>query len=128
MKKCPKCGELLGDSALTCFKCKSSQPKSTSYRKICQKCQSIYSSSASTCEKCHSTLAVHYDHQSIPVSQEESEMWPYVVGFLFPVVGVILGLIYIGQKKSNGGSVLGLSLFASIFWVILSTFLIPKLF
>lgn len=123
MKVCPKCGEVNGDNNAACFKC-NAPLKMTSYRKICSHCQSIYDAEKTQCDKCGRELSVYSDERS--GGGMSGENWPYVVAALFPGIGIILGLIYIAQKRDDGSSVLILSLVANVIWILLALFVFSR--
>lgn len=117
MKTCPKCKELNGEHTTTCFKCGHILPE-VAYRKICPKCGLTYSNKIDTCENCHITLSVYNPNVTIE-SGMGAEKWPYIVGFFIPLIGIILGLIYIAQRREDGKSVLITSLAALFFWTLM---------
>lgn len=124
MKTCPSCGELVGDTVKTCFKChytfpSTAVPSAPEY-KVCPKCKKLYKSSVESCEACHIPLAAY----SSPDVGYKSEKWPYILGFLFPAIGIVLGLIYISQKEDKGPSVLGVSVVGGIIWGIVIALLL----
>lgn len=112
MKTCPSCGELLGNDVTKCFKCGTLIAKNEGYQKICPRCNLVFSSKATECERCHGPLSVY--SSALAAAQRQSsdrgEIWPYLLAFFFPYIGIILGLIFVAQKRDNGGRVLGFSL------------------
>lgn len=104
MKICPKCGESNGTNAPSCFKCGCVLPAELGYMKICPKCRATYHARATTCENCHVPLAVYSDQSTACAST--GEKWPYVIAVFVPLVGIILGLIFIAQRRPDGPSVL----------------------
>ena len=127
MRKCPKCGELNGDNNTSCYKCGAAIGPASSYQKICPKCKKIYSDRAGTCEDCHIPLTMYtknltYDFGNGP------EGWMYAIAILLPMIGIILGLIYLARKEDSiGKSLLIAAIVANIVWVALS-FLIFNVF
>ncbi len=121
MKTCPSCGELLGNDVTKCFKCGALMSKSEGYQKICPRCNLIFNSKATECERCHGPLSVY--SSALATAQKQSsgsgEFWPYLLAFLFPYIGIILGLIFVAQKRDNGGGVLGLSLVCLIIFGVI---------
>ena len=121
MRTCPKCGESNGDNNTHCFKCGAFIGAIDTYQKICPKCGLIYSSKASRCERCGRPLSVYSG--SVPGTSSSSDgasvMWPYIVAFLLPTIGIILGLIFIAQRRDEGPSVLITSIVASVVWILL---------
>jgi len=104
MRTCSKCGELNGDSRSDCWKCKNSLGPVDTYKKICPKCGLIFSQKADSCEKCGGRLSVYSgESSSYPSSKESSGCWMYVVAVLLPIVGIILGCIYIARGDDELG-------------------------
>ena len=105
MKTCPKCNESNGDNRTECFKCKASLGPVDTYKKICTKCNLIYSQKTDTCENCGSRLSVYSgDNYSTPYSgSSEGGCWMYIVPVLIPLVGIILGCIYIARREDELG-------------------------
>ena len=125
VKKCPKCGEVNGNSNTACFRCGTIIGPADSYQKICPSCGLVYSSRAERCEKCGTVLAVYSD----PLERQELELeesrpsWPYVVAVLVPWVGILIGLIFLGQKEPEAPGVIGTSIAAGFGWLLLFFFL-----
>jgi len=114
MRTCPKCYEINGDK--TCWKCKTFIGEVNTgnlHRKICPKCGIIFKHNSNTCSECASPLAV-YDEQ--PKNTSKSGCWMYVIAFLIPLIGLILGLIYIAKDEEETGK--PLMIFSIIIWVI----------
>ena len=101
------------------FKCGAFISAQENYKKICPKCGAIYSAKAEECEDCHCTLMVYNDSAAISAEESRSETWPYIIAVLFSTIGLIIGLIFIAQKREEGPSVLITSLVASVVWGIL---------
>jgi len=95
MRICPKCFEINGDNNSTCWKCKTFIGEVSTgniHRKICPKCGIIYKHNVNICSECGGTLAVYDDQQNVTT---ESGCWMYIIAFFIPLIGVVLGLIYI---------------------------------
>lgn len=104
MRTCPKCNELNGDNRTECFKCKTSLGAVDSYKKICSKCGLIFSQKAESCEKCGNRLSVYSGSSSYENKNSDSSgCWMYVVSVLVPLVGIILGCIYISRREDELG-------------------------
>jgi len=127
MKTCPKCGELVGNSVSSCFKCKHSfgmtaSGSSGTNRRRCPDCGLVYYYPQKTCPTCktslnpyHSTMGSRNTYQNQrDDSMDVPPTWQYVVGILFPIVGIILGIVYLTQKRESAGLMLILSLIASV--------------
>jgi len=134
MIECPKCHELNGESMLICFKCGSSITKKKEIKKICRNCGEIYRGdmSLSQCPSCDNYLSI-YDPEVQPRRTKgrqhgnTPERWQYIIAFFIPFIGLILGLIYVGQKDERGKGILIFSTVMMVVWVIVST-LIEVLF
>ena len=113
MKTCPKCGELNGENSTQCFQC-GTHLKVSAYQKICPKCKQIYRADQEYCDNCpDTTLSVYMPDD--PCEKGGSVTWMYVVGFLFPLIGIILGIVYIARREEElGKSLLLFSIFAPI--------------
>lgn len=117
MRKCPKCGELNGDNNTRCYQCGAVIGPVSSYQKICPKCKKIYSDRADTCEDCHVPLTM-YTKDLAYDSGKGSNFWMYIVAVLLPLIGVILGLIYLARKEDSiGKNVLITAIVAGVLWV-----------
>lgn len=107
MRTCPKCNELNGESRTECWKCKTSLGAVDTYKKICPKCGFIYSQKTENCEKCGGRLSVcSKDTEYKGSDSDNSGCWLYVVSVLFPLVGIILGCIYIARREDELGKYL----------------------
>ncbi|MDQ2087896.1 hypothetical protein RBH29_15805 [Herbivorax sp. ANBcel31] len=103
MKTCSKCGELNGNGRNDCWKCSTSLKENT-YKKICTKCGLLYSHKAEMCEQCSGRLSV-YSGDSYYTTSSGSDIgcWMYVVSFFVPIIGIILGCIYIARGEDDEG-------------------------
>ena len=116
MRKCPKCGELNGDNNTSCYQCGAVIGPVSSYQKICPKCKKIYSDRADTCEDCHVPLTM-YTKDLTYDSDKGSNFWMYIVAVLLPLIGIILGLIYLARKEDSvGKNVLITAIVAGVIW------------
>lgn len=118
MKTCPKCGEDNGNNNRNCYKCGYTFDDDKDVKKMCPVCSAIYLPGTKMCEDCGAKLVPYTDI----ISNYEPEMfekWPYVVAVLLPFVGLILGLIFIGQQRREGPSTLGISIVSGIIWAII---------
>lgn len=106
MKECPKCGELNGDQNERCYKCNEYLGKSVVKKKICPKCMEVYyDSELDSCPKCHENLK-NYDSVSTGSYSSgrygpDVPIWAYVISVLLPVVGIIMGLIYLARGDDD---------------------------
>lgn len=122
MKECPKCGELNGDNNERCYKCNTVLEAAPSYR-VCPKCKTIYSAKSQTCERCGVPLAVYTAEMSY-ASTGSADKWMYVIAVLFPLIGIILGMIYLARREDDiGKPVLIASVVASIVWGVVFSFI-----
>ncbi len=99
MKTCEKCGELNGEERETCWKCGNDLRVrlEDTYQKFCPKCGAIYPKEAERCEKCGGPLGVYSAEAVRRVNEEPAEEKGhpvmYILSFLFPLVGLVLGLV-----------------------------------
>lgn len=104
MRTCPKCNELNGDNRTECWKCKEFLGAVDIYKKICPKCGLIFSQKTESCDKCGGRLSVYSENTGYRTSNSDnSGCWMYVVSVLIPLVGIILGCIYIARKEDELG-------------------------
>lgn len=104
MKTCPKCGELNGEDRDSCFKCRTRLNSNRRIRKICPKCGAAYSYSPNkeTCDECGTRLSVS-SYDSNATTQGYAEWWHYAVAILFPLIGLIMGLVYLSRGEDELG-------------------------
>lgn len=87
--------------------------------KHCIKCGETNADERETCWKCNEPLP----------KPEKVESWMYLIAFLIPLAGIILGCIKVGQKDNEGGkkliliAILGAVIFAGA-WYLKGYFLI----
>lgn len=106
MRECPKCGELNGDQNERCYKCNEYLGKSAVKKKICPRCMEVYyDSEIDSCPKCHERLR---DFDSVSTSSyhgggygPDVPVWAYIVSVLFPMIGIIMGLIYLTRGDDD---------------------------
>ncbi|ADQ40879.1 hypothetical protein Calkr_1377 [Caldicellulosiruptor acetigenus I77R1B] len=121
MRICPKCGELNGENRTECWKCGSILGPVDKYKKICLKCGRIYPQKAEICDECGGELAVYdVDTNYNNTKTDSSVGWLYIVSILFPVVGIILGCIYIARREDNLGKSL---IITSVVVIVISIFM-----
>lgn len=104
MKTCPKCGELNGDDRSDCFKCKTKLPNTGKLRKVCPQCGALYTYSPQKmeCDDCGVRLQVQ-SYDSNASTQGYAEWWHYAVAILFPLIGLIMGLVYLSRGDDELG-------------------------
>ena len=124
MRECPKCGELNGNNSTRCYKCNAALGPVMDYKKVCPKCKMIYSAKKDTCDRCHIPLAV-YNEEILNSSGGGTDGWMYLIAVLFPLIGIIMGLIYLARQEDHiGKSLLITSIVTSFIWgIIVSLFL-----
>ncbi|HOL22081.1 hypothetical protein [Acetivibrio saccincola] len=104
MRTCPKCNELNGENRTECWKCKTFLGAVDTYKKICPKCGLIFSQKTENCDKCGERLSVYSESANFKTSNSDnSGCWMYVVSVLIPLVGIILGCIYIAREEDELG-------------------------
>ncbi len=73
-------------------------------KKICKYCNGIYTKNVDECPKCQ--MPLHW-YDGSPIKNRNSgdslELWMFVVAFLIPIVGFVLGCIRIGKGDNDGG-------------------------
>jgi hypothetical protein len=67
------------------------------------KCGTVYSSKIDVCERCHSNLVVVHNASSVQYEGGSGNGILCVVSLLFPLIGFILGLIYIAKDDGDQG-------------------------
>lgn len=104
MKTCPNCGEMNGEANDKCYKCGADLSQISGEKRYCEYCKEIYAPKTKECPKCGMPTIV-YD--PITMSQVHNaggvEMWMYVIAFLIPIVGLVLGCIQVGKNDKAGG-------------------------
>jgi hypothetical protein len=98
--------------------------QSDTYKKICPSCRLIYSKNANVCTKCGGQLAVYDESVEESHSHADSNTWLYVVAVLLPIVGIILGCVYISKDENElGKSLIITSIVTSVIYVIITLIL-----
>lgn len=104
MRTCSTCNELNGKNRSYCYQCNTFLGAVDQFKKVCRSCGSIFEQKVDHCNKCGVQLSVysgdtfnHY-HES-----DEGEMWMFVVSVIIPLLGIVLGLIYIARKEDDLG-------------------------
>lgn len=111
MRTCPSCKELNGDSNEYCYKCNAYIGPVNSYqKKVCPNCDISYPPKKPYCDVCGRALVsasgVDYDQFEVKKSASSVpcvETWMYIVGFLIPIVGLVLGCIQVAKNDKQGG-------------------------
>lgn len=128
MRECPSCKELNGENNEYCYKCNAYiGPVESRRNKTCPTCGISYPSNKSYCDVCGKSLGSDSVDDYIPVETKSSssstpyvETWMYIIGFLIPLVGIILGCIQVGKNDKEGGrnliitAIVGMVLYAII--------------
>lgn len=105
MKTCPNCGEMNGEANDKCYKCGADLSRVSGERRCCPYCSEIYSSKVETCPKCERPTVV-FDPSTMKQTHNGGsnvEVWMYVIAFLIPIVGLVLGCIQVGKNDKTGG-------------------------
>ena len=125
MKTCLKCNELNGETRTECWKCKTFLGPVDTYKKICTKCGYIFSAKAENCDKCGGRLSVYTESENYKnVGQDSSGFWMYIVSVVIPLIGIILGCIYIARREDDlGKSLIITGVVSNIIMVALSILL-----
>lgn len=116
MIECPKCHEMNGQNRDTCWKCGTRiqeiriQGMQGPRIKICTNCRKKNPAGAVVCSDCGQRLtgptrAEAWRPKSQPVSNSTSDnpKWMYAVAVLLPLIGIILGCIYISKDERDFG-------------------------
>ena len=121
MRTCPKCNELNGKNRTTCWQYDTFIGPIEMFKKICRSCGSIFDQKIEHCNKCGDLLSVYSGDISNHVEDTDNgEMWMFVVSIIIPLLGIILGLIYIARKDDDlGKSLIITSILANIILIIL---------
>nr|WP_288868597.1 hypothetical protein [uncultured Blautia sp.] len=123
MKKCPECGEMNGDNNTRCYKCNTFLTTVRDERTFCPKCNHVYyDHSLEICPKCRIKLQEYsadrfgeYDN-----GKESGGIWMYVLSALIPIVGLIMGFIYLGRREDDiGRRILIMSVVALFVWALI---------
>lgn len=124
MKTCPNCGEMNGEANDKCYKCGADLSRVSRERRCCPYCSEIYSSKVETCPKCERPTVV-FDPSTMKQTHNggrDAEVWMYVIAFLIPIVGLILGCIQVGKNDKTGGKNLIItSIVSFVLYVIVVT-------
>jgi len=98
-------------------------------KKICSKCGFIFSSNAEFCDACGTRLSVYTGREGYYASKlDNAGCWMYVVAVLIPLVGIILGCIYIARREDElGKSLIITSVVSHIIVLVLGLSLISCL-
>lgn len=97
----------------------------------CPKCDGINKSINEICEYCGYVMKEKdYDNEEIEAQTENdvktSNTSLYVIAFILPFIGIILGIIYIGKNEELGKSLILFSIVAGILsMIIYYLFLFP---
>lgn len=90
----------------------------------CSKCGILNNSTDKKCWNCGTEIVgnkVIYNPQKSSSEKEESTTWLYIIGLLFPIIGMSLGLIYLSKnnKEENelGKSILICSIISAVMYL-----------
>lgn len=105
MKTCPNCGEMNGEANDKCYKCGTDLSQISGERRCCPYCNEIYSPKVETCPKCERPTVVFdpFTMKQTYNGGSDVETWMYVIAFLIPIVGLVLGCIQVGKNDKTGG-------------------------
>lgn len=122
MRVCPNCGESNGDTSRTCWKCSTVLGKAEDCKKLCPDCGAIYQNKHETCDKCGTKLVIYEDTSKSrvgTVQENKADLWMYIASILLPIVGIILGCVYIAkEQKQLGKNLIVFSVACSLLWSI----------
>ena len=128
VKECPKCKESNKAEAKTCFNCGTSlvnvelkglseTDKASQYGNITRKdrkcpfCEKLYDNSYTKCPICGTLLEEKTEkvYYAVPKSSG-GNIGIYILSFLIPIAGLIIGAIWLANGKSDGGVCIALSI------------------
>lgn len=104
MKTCPNCGETNGEANDKCYKCGADLSGVSGEKRYCEYCKEIYSPRTKECPNCGMPTIVYNPATMSQIHNTGNvDMWMYVIAFLIPIVGLILGCIQVGKNDKSGG-------------------------
>ena len=77
--------------------------------KQCSNCQCLNADMAEHCEECGAKLPSYiesFEKKKAKQHSGNSNAWMYILCFLFPIIGLILGFIQLGKGNDNDGKAL----------------------
>ena len=100
-----RCGAHNRPGAQICHNCGKSLKASNTYKK-CPNCGKTFPLSAEECSKCHYKLFVTGDSAAAVEAKNngtsaEIPIWKWVVAFLFPLIGIIMGVCMISVSSAE---------------------------
>lgn len=130
VKVCTKCGELNNLNATSCISCGASlinasitgvsedEKKLESQVKHCPVCDRVLSGDVSACPHCGAALSKIKERQYYATNSQSSvgNIGIYVLSFLIPLVGIIVGAIWLANsdRKEDGVTALALAILGII--------------
>lgn len=135
VKECPKCKESNKAEAKTCFNCGTSlvnvelkgmseDDKKSIYgnfdfalkNRFCPSCEKYYEKKYTQCPNCGTLLEEKTEkvYYAVPKSSG-GNIGIYILSFLIPIAGLIIGAIWLANGKSDGGVCIALSIAGMIF-------------
>ena len=107
MITCQRCKEVNSSNRTTCWSCNTNLGVGDRNRKMCRVCGSIYTSRIEHCPDCLERLTPYQEQEvHIESSSDDAGCSMYVLAVLIPLLGIILGLIYIDRKEDEVGKAL----------------------
>lgn len=121
MKECPKCGELNAEKNTRCFNCNTYLENVKSTTRICPKCMQVfYDSKVDECPKCRVELRDYsptYGTNNKPNNKTDIPIWAYIIAIIIPIVGIIIGLVYLSRGEDViAKRLILISVLVSIVW------------
>ena len=97
---CPECNKEISDKATACPHCGCPiESVVTETIKVCPNCGSEYENYVDICPECECEL----ETKTTQYKTEGVDFFMYILAFLIPILGFILGAIYISNRKNDDG-------------------------
>ena len=107
-----------GDNNKYCYKCNTFLASVSKQKTYCPKCNQVYyDEMIEVCPSCGGHLQEYNDERFADTSGygNHSGIWMYVLAVLIPIVGFVLGFIYLARRDDDIGKRLLITSVASLF-------------
>lgn len=86
----------------------------------CRKCDSANEYGNKLCKYCNESLDKFYSKDDLEMQQNERGVTGYLIGIVLPLIGIIMGLIYIARKEDKYGmKLIVISILASVLYSVI---------